>query len=166
VRFWLVVRLEEAWSARRRVVSFSVSKVGHIVLRVTDLDRALALYSGVLGLREVARRDFGEGPMVFLSSGNSHHDVALVETGSVARGDNLHHFALKVGDSLDELTEVERTLVANNVAIHMTLDHHVSQGLYISDYDGNLIELYVDADHRVWRDDPASVANSDPLTLG
>jgi len=142
-----------------------VSKVGHIVIRVTDLDRALAFYSGVLGLREVARRDFGEGPMVFLSTGNAHHDVALVETGSVARGDNLHHFALKVGDSLDDLAAVKRTLDAQQVAIHMTLDHHVSQGLYVSDDDGNLIELYVDADERLWHDDPTSVANSDPLTL-
>lgn len=146
-------------------MALSVSKVGHIVLRVGDLDRALAFYTEVLGLREVARRDFGEGPMVFLSSGNSHHDIALVETGRVAHGDNLHHFALKVGDSLDELAEVRRVLDANHVAVHMALDHQVSQGLYVSDYDGNLIELYVDADQRVWRDDATRVANSDPLTL-
>jgi len=147
-------------------VSISVSKVGHIVLRVSDLDRALAFYSGVLGLREVARRDFGEGPMVFLSSGNSHHDIALVETGTnVVHGDNLHHLALKVGDSLEDLAEVRRTLAANHVAVHMALDHHVSQGLYVSDDDGNLIELYVDADPRLWYDDPSAVANSDPLTL-
>jgi catechol-2,3-dioxygenase len=146
-------------------VALSVSKVGHIVLRVRDLDRALAFYTGVLGLHEVARRDFGEGPMVFLSTGNAHHDIALVESGSVARGENLHHFALKVGDSLEELAEVRRTLDAQHVPVHMALDHHVSQGLYVSDYDGNLIELYVDAEPQVWRDDPTSVANSDPLTL-
>jgi catechol-2,3-dioxygenase len=46
----------------------------------------------------------------------------------------------------------------------MALDHHVSQGLYVSDPDGNLIELYVDADERTWRGDPTAVANSDPLT--
>ena len=143
----------------------SVTKVGHIVLRVSDLPRALAFYSGVLGLREVARRDFGDGPMVFLSSGNSHHDIALIEAGAVAHGDNLHHFALKVGDSLDDLAEVQRTLAANDVAVHMALDHHVSQGLYVTDDDGNLIELYVDADPRVWRDDPTAVAHSDPLSL-
>jgi catechol 2,3-dioxygenase len=146
-------------------MALSVSKVGHIVLRVSDLDRSLAFYTGVLGLREVARRDFGEGPMVFLSSGNSHHDLALVETGTEAHGENLHHFALKVGDSLDELAAARRVLDANHVAVHMALDHHVSQGLYVSDPDGNLIELYVDADPNVWRDDPTSVANSDPLTL-
>ena len=146
-------------------MTVSVSKVGHIVLRVSDLDRALAFYSDVLGLREVARRDFGEGPMVFLSSGNSHHDIALVERGDVVTGGNLHHFALKVGDSLETLADVRRTLAARGVEVHMQLDHRVSQGLYVSDCDGNLIELYVDADERVWRDDPASVANSDPLAL-
>jgi len=146
-------------------VSFSVSKVGHIVLRVSDLDRALEFYSGVLGLREVARRDFGEGPMVFLSSGNSHHDIALVgsSAGDVVRGNSLHHFALKVGESREELAHVRRTLEASDIHVHMALDHHVIQGLYVSDCDGNLIELYVDDDEALWRRDPTSVANSDPL---
>ena len=146
-------------------MTISVSRVGHIVIRVSDIDRALDFYTGVLGLHEVARRDFGEGPMVFLSTGHAHHDIALVAAGPVARGDNLHHFALKVGDSLADLVGVRSTLEADGVEIHMALDHHVSQGLYVSDPDGNLIELYVDADPRVWRDDPAQVANSDPLQL-
>jgi catechol 2,3-dioxygenase len=146
-------------------VSISISKVGHIVIRVSDLDQALAFYCGILGLNEVARRDFGQGPMVFLSTGNAHHDIALVEDRDVVPGSNLHHFALKVGDSLATLAEVRDELVAKNVDVHMALDHHVSQGLYVSDNDGNLIELYVDANERVWRDDPSSVANSDPLTL-
>ena len=47
----------------------TVSKVGHVVLKVISLDTALDFYSGVLGLKEVARRDFGEGPMAFLSAG-------------------------------------------------------------------------------------------------
>jgi catechol 2,3-dioxygenase len=148
-------------------VPISVSKVGHIVLRVRDLDRSLSFYGGVLGLHEVARRDFGEGPMVFLSSGNSHHDIALVETPSTgpSRANGLHHFALKVGDSLQELAAAKRELRTAGVEVHMSLDHRVSQGLYISDPDGNLIELYVDADDQLWHDDPRAVANSDPLTL-
>ena len=47
----------------------------------------------------------------------------------------------------------------------MSLDHRVSQGIYISDPDGNLIELYVDADETLWWHDPSLVANSDPLKL-
>jgi len=55
--------------------------------------------------------------VAFLSAANAHHNVALVETGCVAWGDNLHHFALKVGDSLDDLAAVKRTLAANQVAV-------------------------------------------------
>ena len=149
-------------------MSIAVSKVGHVVLRVRDLDAALAFYSGVLGLEEVARRDFGEGPMAFLSTGNSHHDVALVEVGAgpAARGpQGLHHVALKVGDSLEDLAEAKRYLAERGVLIHMILDHKVSQGLYVSDPDGNLLELYVDADPSIWRADARLVANSEPLGL-
>ncbi len=117
-----------------------VSKVGHVVLRVSSLDTALSFYTGVLGLTEVGRRDFGEGPMVFLSTENSHHDIALVEVGVDAGGSGpseLHHAALKVGDSLATLSEVRRDLDAKGVPVHMVLDHLVSQGVYVSDPDGN-----------------------------
>jgi catechol-2,3-dioxygenase len=147
-------------------MSITVSKVGHLVIRVCDLNRALAFYEDVLGLHEVARRDFGEGPMVFLSTGNAHHDLALVEAdGPMERGAALHHFALKVGDSLHDLADARDTVKAAGVTVHMTLDHRVSQGLYIADPDGNMIELHVDDPEQTWRDDPSLVANSDPLVL-
>jgi catechol 2,3-dioxygenase len=148
------------------MVSITVSKVGHLVIRVSDLGRALRFYECVLGLREVARGDFGEGAMVFLSTGNSHHDLALVEVGgALDRGAVLHHFALKVGDSRRDLASARSALEDAGVTVHMALDHRVSQGLYVSDPDGNLIELYVDAPEKLWRDDPSLVANSDPLAL-
>src|SRR3954453_6843825 len=107
----------------------AVSGVGHLVIRVSDLGRSLPFYEGVLGLREVARRDFGEGPMVFLSTGNSHHDLALVEVGGpVERGAALHHFALRIGDSLDDLSAARGALDDAGVTVHMALDHRVSQG--------------------------------------
>ena len=146
-------------------MSITVSNVGHLVLRVRDLGDSLAFYEGVLGLREVARRDFGEGQMAFLSTGNAHHDIALVAAAPAPRGAALHHFALKVGTSLADLAEARDVLVAKGVEVHMALDHRVSQGLYVSDPDGNLIELYVDAGEELWRDDPSLVANSDPLLL-
>jgi catechol 2,3-dioxygenase len=78
---------------------------------------------------------------------------------------NLHHFALKIGDSLEQLAQAKDALAAHGVVVHMSLDHHVSQGLYVTDPDGNLIELYVDAPPDVWRTDPTAVANSDPLAV-
>ena len=144
----------------------AVSKIGHIVLRVEDLDSALAFYCGVLGFSEVARRDFGEGPMAFLSAGDSHHDIALVAAHQAnAAPGPLHHFALRIGASLPELRHAKQALDAAGIAVHMTLDHRVSQGIYVSDPDGNLIELYVDADETLWRQDPSLVANSDSLKL-
>ena len=80
-------------------------------------------------------------------------------------GDALHHFALKVGNSVADLAAVRAALDAEVIEVHMALDHRVSQGVYISDPDGNLIELYVDAPEQVWREDPSLVANSDPLDL-
>lgn len=131
------------------------------MLRIRDVDAALAFCSGVLGLNKAARRDFGEGPMVFLSTGKSHHDLALVDVGSNASGDGshgLHNVTFKGGDSLTDLTAVKRHLDAHGVATHMLLDH------LVSDPDGNLLELYVDADPSVWLQDPSFAANSAPLT--
>jgi len=151
-------------------VSINIAKVGHVVLKVQDLDRSLGFYCGVLGLHEVARRDFGQGTMAFLSTGATHHDIALVEVGdhAVPATDStagLHHVALKIGDSLEQLALAKRHVEAHGTQVHMVLDHRVSQGMYISDPDGNLLELYVDADDAVWRADPTVVANSDPIAL-
>ena len=146
-------------------MAVKVQKVGHVVLRVESLPRSLDFYSSVLGLQEVARRDFGEGPMVFLTSGVTHHDLALVETGQRTGPGSLHHLAMKVGESLQALVDVKATVEAAGIPVRMALDHHVSQGLYVSDPDGNLIELYVEADPLIWQTDPGRVANSDPLAL-
>ena len=77
----------------------------------------------------------------------------------------LYHLAFKVGDSLDELRAVKAELEASGVAILGMSDHRVSQSLYILDPDGIELELYVDADPALWRDDPAAVAYIGPLNL-
>ena len=64
-----------------------------------------------------------------------------------------------------ELRQAKQVLDAAGIAVHLSLDHRVSQGIYISDPDGNVIELYVDADEALWRKDPSLVANSDSLKL-
>ncbi len=94
--------------------SFRISKVGHVVLRVRDVEDSLAFYGDVLGLREVGRGEFGEGLMVFLSTGDNHHDLALVQGDADGPGGpiGLHHFAFKIGDTVDELVAAKADLVS------------------------------------------------------
>lgn len=138
--------------------------LGHAVLKVRNLAPALAFYRDVLGLKAVARyRD-----MVFLSGGARHHDLALVETRTTApapAGDapGLHHLAFKVGDDLATLRAWRDRLIALDIRILGQSDHRVSQSLYLRDPDGLLVELYVDADPALWRDDPSAVAHVGPL---
>ena len=144
-----------------------VERLGHAMLKVRSLERSLAFYQA-LGLREVARGDFGQGMTAFLSAGATHHDIALVETPAPAGrkgGRDLHHLAFKIGNTLDQLSLAKRALETAGTPILMTLDHRVSQGLYVPDPDGNLIELYVDASDALWRADPSLVANSTLLSL-
>jgi catechol 2,3-dioxygenase len=109
--------------------------------------------------------------MVFFSAtGANHHDIALLEVGAdapsaPAHAVGLYHVALKIGDSLDALRQARAHFEQHDVRILGVADHRVSQSIYLADPDGNMIEVYVDADPRIWRDDPASVATVGPLTL-
>lgn len=142
-------------------------KLGHAVLKVRSLEASAAFYRDVLGLVEVAR--YGSN-MAFFSCGENHHDLALLEVGAraappVERQVGLYHLAFKVGDSLQELRACRDHLAAHGVKLAGQADHRVSQALYCRDPDGILIELYVDADPALWRDDPGAVAHVGPLAL-
>lgn len=144
-----------------------VRALGHAVLRVRSLARALAFYRDALGLTEVARLG---ADMVFLSCGERHHDLALLEVGERAAAPDraavgLHHLAFKVGDDLDTLRACRDRLAVLGIPILGQSDHRVSQSLYVRDPDGVLIELYVDADPELWRADPTTVASVGPLQL-
>lgn len=148
----------------------NVLSLGHLVLNVRDLERAVRFYEGVLGLRLVARAEIRNAAMAFFSISGNHHDLALREVGRaapVAPADapGLAHFALKIGDDLEALRAARAHLQAHGVAIDRTVDHKVSQSHYVRDPDGNMVELYVDADPAIWRTDPASVAHSVPFDL-
>jgi catechol 2,3-dioxygenase len=148
-------------------MAISVKGVGHVVLKVRDLERAAAFYRDVLGLKEVARY---RGHMVFFSAGASHHDLAVLALGPNAQpaprdAVGLYHVALKIGDSLDELRAAKAHLEAHGVPIRGTADHRVSQSIYCEDPDGNMIELFVDGDPALWRDQPGIVATVEPLDL-
>jgi catechol-2,3-dioxygenase len=145
-----------------------VERVGHVVLKVRSLERAVPFYRDVLGLAEVAR--LGRRMVFFSATGENHHDLALLEVGEQAPqpardGVGLYHVALRLGDRLDVLRAARAHLEARGVPIAGISDHRVSQSIYLHDPDGNGIELYVDADPEIWRRDPAAVASVQPLHL-
>ena len=144
-----------------------VQSLGHVVLKVRDLNRSVPFYRDILGLKEVAKA--GE-KMVFFSFVDNHHDVALVETDQEAlraeeNSPGLHHVAFKVGDSLDELQEAKNWLISKGIEPYQTRDHVATQSVYFHDPDGNQIEIFVEADPSVWHQNPNLVATSNPLDL-
>lgn len=149
-----------------------VRELGHLVLYVRDLERSRRFYRDVLGWREVA----GEVPLgmaaAAFSSGRTHHELLLIEVGPQARSlppaprVGMYHFGLKIGESDDDLREAVRRLQETGTPIVGASDHTVTHSLYIEDPDGNQIELYIDVQPEVWRDDPAAVfAPIKPLHL-
>jgi catechol 2,3-dioxygenase len=148
-------------------MTMQIKALGHVVLRVTNCERAERFYGGVLGLPLCARFDQDGFKMSFFSLGN-HHDFAVMEvTGEgSSRSESavgLHHVAFKIGTTMDELREAKEKLDAAGIAT-MPVDHEVTKSLYFQDPDGNGVEVYVDASDA-WRRDPQRVAQMKPLEL-
>ena len=139
-----------------------VHYLGHVVFYVKDLDQSLAFYRDLLGFQEVGR--IFNGAATALTAGRTHHELLLIQVGDVPgpppgprRG--LYHIGIKVGDNLDELRAAKRDLERAGITIAGMSDHTVSQSLYLHDPDGNEVELYVDADESVWKNNPAAVVS-------
>jgi catechol 2,3-dioxygenase len=145
-----------------------VKELGHIVLYVRDLERSSRFYRDLLGWRQIYPAD-GETmrfPAAAFSSpsGRTHHELLLIEVGPDAapqpagRHVGLYHFGLKVGDSDDELREALARIKDAGVELVGASDHTVTHSLYITDPDGNEIELYVDVPGVDWKSDPSLFA--------
>lgn len=142
-----------------------IESLGHVVLKVGDMERAEAFYRDVLGMSVCARRE--KPDMTFFTMGN-HHDFAIAALGADAdrpgKGSTgLAHVAFKIGDSIDVLREAKAHLDDAGVRT-VPVDHEVTLSLYFEDPDGNGIEVYVDASDA-WRDEPQKVAQGEPLEL-
>jgi catechol 2,3-dioxygenase len=136
--------------------------LGHVVFYVKDLERSLSFYRDLLGFQEVGR--IFNGAAAALTSGRTHHELLLIQVGDApgprpGRRRGLYHIGIKVGDSLAELRAAKKDLEDVGMAIDGMSDHTVSQSLYLRDPDGNEVELYVDADESVWKNDPAAVVS-------
>lgn len=150
-----------------------VHELGHLVLYVRNLDRSRRFYRDLLGWKEITvpGKELGF-PAAAFSSGRTHHELLLIEVGDDAapiprgRRVGMYHFGLKIGETDDELREARDLLVAAGARLVGATDHGVTHSLYIEDPDGNEIELYIDVQPAVWKDDPAAVfAQPRPLRL-
>src|SRR2546421_6326449 len=126
-------------------MAIRVRNVGHVVLKVRDIERSARFYRDVLGLKEVARGEFGR-PMAFFSTGDNHHDVAVMEMGPDApapppEGTGLYHVALPVGTTPEELRAARAHLEAHGIAKMRVRDPLGSQSIYLHEPGGNMIQL-------------------------
>ncbi len=128
------------------------ARIGHVHLKVADLDRALRFWRDVIGLEEQQR--YGN-QAVFLSAGGYHHHIAL-NTWESAGGrppapgtTGLFHVALLYPDRAS-LAGVLKRLVEADHPLEGASDHGVSEALYLRDPDGNGVELYRDRDPAEW----------------
>jgi len=128
------------------------TKIGHVHLTVSDLERSLAFYRDVLGFEETARY----GPdAVFVSAGGYHHHIGL--NTWAGRGapppapgtTGLYHFAILFPDRA-ALAGAVRRVLEHRVPLEGASDHGVSEAVYLRDPDGNGIELYRDRPESEW----------------
>ena len=135
--------------------------IGHVHLKVADLDRAIGFWSGVIGF-EVQQR-LGD-QAAFLSAGGYHHHIGLNTWESKGGSPplpgttGLYHVAIRFPDRQTLAAALRRVLEAG-IPLQGASDHGVSEAIYLADPDGNGVELYRDRPRDEWpRPDGEGVA--------
>lgn len=128
------------------------TRIGHVHLKVADLNRAIAFYQGVLGFE--VQQEYGT-QAAFLSAGGYHHHIGL-NTWESAGGTppppghtGLYHTAFLYPDRAS-LGDALKRLVTAKIPIDGAADHGVSEAIYVTDPDGNGVELYRDRPESEW----------------
>jgi catechol 2,3-dioxygenase len=145
------------------------TRIGHIHLKVADLDRALAFYCGVLGFEVTGRLASGAA---FISAGGYHHHIALNTWESLGGAPpepgttGLYHTAI-LYPTRAALADALRRLKAAGIPLDGASDHGVSEALYLRDPDQNGVELYCDRPENQWPRSPEGqlVLNNRKLDL-
>jgi catechol 2,3-dioxygenase len=128
------------------------TRIGHVHLKVADLERAIAFYRDVLGF-ELTQRYGSQG--AFLSAGGYHHHIGLNTWESLdgspppVGSTGLYHFAILYPDRAS-LADALRRILAAGVELEGAADHGVSEAIYLRDPDGNGVELYRDRARTEW----------------
>ncbi len=139
-------------------------RIGHVHLRVSDLNRAIDFYRGVLGF-EVTQL-YGD-QAAFLSAGGYHHHIGLNTWGSLggspppAETTGLYHLAI-LYPTRATLADALRRLLEARVPIDGASDHGVSEAIYLRDPDGNGVELYWDRPKDRWPQTPTAAWRCSP----
>ncbi len=133
------------------------TRIGHVHLKVADLERSLGFYCGVLGFQLMQR--FGR-QAAFVSTGGYHHHLGLNTWESLggspppAGTTGLYHTAI-LYPSRAALADALRRVLAAGVALDGAADHGVSEALYLRDPDQNGVELYRDRPAAEWPRTPS-----------
>ena len=128
------------------------TSIGHIHLKVAELDRALHFYCDLLGF-EITQRYGAEA--VFISAGGYHHHIGLNTWHSKGglpapqKSAGLYHLAILYPQRID-LAKALKQLLAASYPLSGAADHGVSEAIYLSDPDGNGVELYWDRPKSEW----------------
>ena len=144
------------------------TRIGHVHLKVSDLERAVRFYRDALGF-EV--QQYFDNSAAFLSAGGYHHHIGLNTWESKGappspqRTTGLYHLAILYPNRV-ELARALRRLIDHGVNIDGASDHGVSEAIYLRDPDGNGIEIYRDRDPSEWpRDNGVLSMTLEPLDL-
>ena len=147
----------------------SETRIGHVHLKVADLERALGFYCGVLGFQLTQR--YGQ-QAAFVSAGGYHHHIGLNTWESLGgspppgASTGLYHLAI-LYPVRAELADALRRLQRANIPLDGASDHGVSEALYLRDPDQNGVELYWDRPQDQWPSTPEGELNmfTRPLDL-
>jgi catechol-2,3-dioxygenase len=145
-----------------------LKKLGHVVLKVRDLDRSEAFYTSVLGLVVTGRMP---GRMVFFAVPGSpdSHDLGLWKVGpdaapQVSKQVGLFHVAWQV-EREEDLRTFHDSLVAHSVPVRSTLDHGANLSVYFEDPDGHMLEVTYEKPRETWPSGQNPFAGREPLSF-